>query len=89
MPNVAEMRVIVGDRERAERAEELRILEALLFAAEEPLDEKTLAARLPAEIDLRGAACAIAEGLCVARREPRCVLPANGHCAPRATSPGC
>ncbi len=56
MSNVAEMRVIVGDREqseRVERAEELRILEALLFAAEEPLDEKTLAARLPAGIDVR------------------------------------
>jgi segregation and condensation protein B len=53
MSNVAEMRVIVGDRDRAERAEELRILEALLFAAEEPLDEKTLAARLPAGIDVR------------------------------------
>jgi segregation and condensation protein B len=53
MGNVAEMRVIVGDRERVERAEELRILEALLFAAEEPLDEKTLAARLPSGIDLR------------------------------------
>jgi segregation and condensation protein B len=53
MGNVAEMRVIVGDRELPERAEELRILEALLFAAEEPLDEKTLAARLPAGIDLR------------------------------------
>jgi segregation and condensation protein B len=53
MGNVAEMRAIVGDRERAERAEELRILEALLFAAEEPLDEKTLAARLPTGIDLR------------------------------------
>jgi segregation and condensation protein B len=53
MSNVAEMRVIVGDRERAERAEELRILEALLFAADEPLDEKTLAARLPAGIDVR------------------------------------
>ena len=53
MPRVAEMRVIVGDREQTERAEELRILEALLFAAEEPLDEKTLAARLPTGIDLR------------------------------------
>src|ERR1700683_3023932 len=53
MSNVAEMRVIVGDRERPDRAEELRILEALLLAAEEPLDEKTLAARLPAGIDLR------------------------------------
>ena len=55
MANVAEMLVIVGDRRRdreAERAEELRILEALLFAAEEPLDEKALAARLPAGIDV-------------------------------------
>jgi segregation and condensation protein B len=53
MGNVAEMRVIVSDRELPERAEELRILEALLFAAEEPLDEKTLAARLPAGLDVR------------------------------------
>jgi len=59
MGNVAEMRVIVSDMEeperpvQAERAEELRILEALLFAAEEPLDEKTLAARLPAGLDVR------------------------------------
>ena len=57
MANVAEMRVIVGDKEDeiagAERAEELRILEALLFAAEAPLDEKVLAARLPAGVDVR------------------------------------
>jgi segregation and condensation protein B len=54
MANVAEMRVIVGDRDRKEeRTEELRILEALLFAAEEPLDEKVLAARLPADVDVR------------------------------------
>jgi segregation and condensation protein B len=51
--NVAEMRVIVGDKDANERAEELRILEALLFAADEPLDEKTLAARLPAGVDVR------------------------------------
>ena len=36
-----------------ERAEELRILEALLFAADEPLDEKALAGRLPAGVDVR------------------------------------
>jgi len=54
MANVAEMRVIVSDRGRKEeRAEELRILEALLFAAEEPLDEKVLAARLPSGVDVR------------------------------------
>lgn len=35
------------------RPEELRLLEALLFASSEPLDEKTLAARLPAGVDLR------------------------------------
>jgi segregation and condensation protein B len=51
MSNVAEMRVIVGDRQQQKRAEELRILEALLFAAEGPLDEKVLAARLPAGVD--------------------------------------
>ena len=39
---------------RAEvRPEHLRLLEALLFAAAVPLDEKTLAARLPEDIDLR------------------------------------
>jgi segregation and condensation protein B len=61
MSNVAKMRVIDGEgepaerrtREPAERTEELRILEALLFAAEEPLDEKVLAARLPAGVDVR------------------------------------
>jgi segregation and condensation protein B len=47
------MRVIVGDQYPVERAEELRILEALLFAAGEPLDEKALAARLPAGTDVR------------------------------------
>jgi len=51
MANVAEMRVIVSDRQHQERAEALRILEALLFAAEGPLDEKELAARLPEGAD--------------------------------------
>jgi segregation and condensation protein B len=57
MGNVAEMRVIVGDSESdgevVQRTEEMRILEALLFAAEEPLDEKTLASRLPEGTDVR------------------------------------
>src|SRR5882762_345638 len=34
------------------RPDELRLLEAMLFASAEPLDEATLAARLPAEVDL-------------------------------------
>jgi segregation and condensation protein B len=46
------MRVIVGsEKDEEERAEELRILEAILFAADEPLDEKVLAVRLPAGLD--------------------------------------
>jgi segregation and condensation protein B len=35
------------------RPEELRLLEALLFAAGEPLDEKVLAGRMPAGADVR------------------------------------
>src|SRR5579885_1473737 len=53
MSNVAEMRVIAGGRDEAQRAEELRILEALLFAAEAPLDEQALAGRLPVGADVR------------------------------------
>ncbi len=52
MGKVAEMRVIVGDKKDLDRAEELRILEALLFAAAAPLDEKVLASRLPAGTDV-------------------------------------
>ena len=37
------------------RPEELRLLEAMLFASAEPLDEATLAARLPAGIDVPAA----------------------------------
>ena len=37
------------------RPEELRLLEALLFASNEPLDERTLAARMPDGVDVRTA----------------------------------
>jgi len=37
------------------RPEHLRLLEALLFAASAPLDEKTLAARLPEDVDVKAA----------------------------------
>jgi segregation and condensation protein B len=56
MAGVAKMRVIIGDNSDSKpemRADELRILEALLFAADEPLDEKILAKRLPAGLDVR------------------------------------
>jgi segregation and condensation protein B len=41
--------------QRQSRPEELRLLEALLFAASEPLDEKVLAERLPDGVDVRAA----------------------------------
>jgi len=48
------MRVVVSEQTVSNaRPEELRLLEALLFAAREPLDEKVLAERLPAGLDLR------------------------------------
>src|SRR5215470_2983936 len=37
------------------RAEELRLLEAMLFASAEPLDETSLAERLPQEVDVHAA----------------------------------
>jgi segregation and condensation protein B len=56
MPNLK----IVRSSEDAEhpqqqRAEELRLLEAMLFASAEPLDEKSLSARLPTGVDVRTA----------------------------------
>ena len=68
MPSLAERRVMVSeeepepadtahaaDTEAATRPEELRLLEALLFAASEPLDEKALAKRMPEGVDVREA----------------------------------
>ena len=43
------------------RPEELRLLEAMLFASAEPLDEKELAARLPQGIDVHGALARLQE----------------------------
>jgi len=59
MPSVAKKLVIVHSDEPAPppaaRPEELRLLEALLFAAGEPLDEPTLAKQLPDGVDLKDA----------------------------------
>jgi segregation and condensation protein B len=54
---IAHPRAIGGDYDRGAepeiRPEELRLLEALLFASAEPLDENTLAARMPDGVDVR------------------------------------
>jgi segregation and condensation protein B len=43
------------------RAEELRLLEAMLFASAEPLDEKELVARLPQGVDVHAALARLQE----------------------------
>ena len=62
MAALAERRIIPHEELKARsernaeaeaRPEHLRLLEALLFAASAPLDEKTLGARLPEGVDLR------------------------------------
>src|SRR5450759_92343 len=59
MPSTAKKLAIVHNDEPAvepaARPEELRLLEALLFAAGEPLDEATLARQLPDGVDLKDA----------------------------------
>lgn len=49
------------DSAAAPRPEELRLLEAMLFAAAEPLDEAVLAARLPADVDVPAALARLQE----------------------------
>jgi segregation and condensation protein B len=60
MPN---LKVVVpaDEPDDVPRAEELRLLEAMLFASAEPLDEKSLAARLPQGIDVRAACLRLQE----------------------------
>ncbi len=59
MPSAAKKLVIVQDEDPPQdtnaRADELRLLEALLFAAATPLDEAQLARRLPAGVNVREA----------------------------------
>ena len=52
------------------RPEELRLLEALLFAAGEPLDEKALADRMPSGNGPAHRAAAAADRVRAARRQP-------------------
>jgi segregation and condensation protein B len=59
MMGFAKPRIVAADEDADmaadPRPEVLRLIEALLFAAAEPLDDKTLAARLPEGIDLPAA----------------------------------
>jgi segregation and condensation protein B len=59
MPSAAKKLAIVRNTEPkpdpAARAEELRLLEALLFASAEPVDEALLAKQLPAGVDVKDA----------------------------------
>jgi segregation and condensation protein B len=59
MPRLAEAQAIVDNDEppaaTETRHEDLRLLEALLFASADPLDERTLASRLPEGFDVRAA----------------------------------
>jgi segregation and condensation protein B len=52
---VEEMTGEEHDETPAERPAELRLIEALLFAAGEPLDDKTLRSRLPEGVDIAAA----------------------------------
>jgi len=57
MPSAAKRRLVIASDEvepmSETRPKELRLVEALLFASAEPLDEKTLAARLPQGVDVK------------------------------------
>jgi segregation and condensation protein B len=59
MPSAAKKLVVVQNNEPAPdpaaRAEELRLLEALLFASREPIDEATLARHLPNGVNVKDA----------------------------------
>jgi segregation and condensation protein B len=52
---VSEVNNETAEAEPEARPEELRLLEALLFAASEPLDDKVLASRMPEGVDVRAA----------------------------------
>src|SRR5580658_4232427 len=57
MPSLAEKRVADADEQADNtpqtRPEELRLLEALLFASTEPLDQAALAKRMPDGVDIK------------------------------------
>src|SRR3954467_5517302 len=65
MASLAEKR-IADDEDRSDepqaRPEELRLLEALLFASTEPLDQTALAKRMPGGVDIKMALAQLQAG---------------------------
>ena len=56
MASLAEKRIVEAEEHAVDpqaRPEELRLLEALLFASSEPLDQATLAKRMPDGVDIK------------------------------------
>jgi segregation and condensation protein B len=61
MPSLKVVMPVESEKAPEARAEELRLLEAMLFASAEPLDEKSLAARLPQGVDVPSALARLQE----------------------------
>ena len=75
--------------QRRFQQEDVRVAEALVFAAAEPLEEAALAARLPDGCDVGRRHERIAAPLRRTRRQSRAASRAAGCSAPRRISPGC
>jgi segregation and condensation protein B len=65
MPVDVEEADVAPEAQSEMRPEELRLLEAMLFASAEPLDEKSLAARLPQGVDVHAALLSLQEDYAV------------------------
>ena len=66
MASLAERRKADAEEHSADpqaRPEELRLLEALLFASAEPLDQATLAKRMPEGVDIKAALAKLREAV--------------------------
>jgi segregation and condensation protein B len=61
MPRLARRHAVVEEVMTEPRPEHLRLLEALLFAAAEPIDAATLAARLPEDVNVEAALAQLKE----------------------------
>jgi len=61
MPRLAESHAFMDEPPAVSgpRPEHLRLIEAILFASAEPLDERTLASRLPDDVDIEAALVAL------------------------------